>query len=41
MKPFLLACVAVAAISVGAFFGLHAIGFSASDVASGSAVRLD
>lgn len=41
MRVFFLACVAVAAISVAAYYGLHAVGFSASDVASGTAVRLD
>jgi hypothetical protein len=41
MRVFFLACVAVAAISVAAYYGLHAVGFSASDVASGAAVRLD
>ncbi|PSL18721.1 hypothetical protein [Shimia abyssi] len=41
MKAFLLSCVAIAVISVAAYYGLHSAGFSASDVASGSSVRLD
>ncbi|WP_353311174.1 MULTISPECIES: hypothetical protein [unclassified Shimia] len=41
MKTFFLACVAVVAISVIAFFALHEAGFSASEQASGSSVRLD
>ncbi|WP_270725082.1 hypothetical protein [Shimia sp. Alg240-R146] len=41
MKTFLLACVAVVGTAIAAYYGLHAVGFSASDQGSGEAVRLD
>ncbi|CUH51266.1 MULTISPECIES: hypothetical protein [Shimia] len=41
MKTFFMACVAVAVISVVAYYGLHEAGFATSDQASGSSVRLD
>lgn len=41
MKTFLLACATVAAISIVAYYGLHALGFSTTEAATGDAVRLD
>lgn len=42
MKAMLSAFVVMALISVGAFYGLNAVGFSSSDrQTSGNAVRLD
>lgn len=42
MKTFILACVAVVAIAVAAFFGLHSVGFSTQEAgSSGASVRLD
>jgi hypothetical protein len=41
MKTFLLACVTVAGISVVAYYGLHTLGFSSTEVGSGPSVRLD
>lgn len=41
MKMFYLACAAIAVISVAAYYGLHEVGFSTSDQASGGSVRLD
>ena len=41
MKTFLLACVTVAGISVVAYYGLHAMGFSSTETGIGPSVRLD
>ena len=41
MKAMLLAFVAIAVISVGAYFGLDNAGFSAAEREAGPAVRLD
>lgn len=41
MKAFLAASVAMAAIAVGAHYGLDLAGMSAKDVFQGDAVRLD
>ncbi len=42
MKTFILACVAVVAIAIVAYFGLHSAGFSTQEAAtSGASVRLD
>jgi hypothetical protein len=40
MREMLLAFVAMGVISVGAFYGLQEIGFSAAEQGSGNAVRL-
>ncbi len=41
MREIILAFVAMAVISVGAYYGLNALGFSAADQGAGDAVRLD
>lgn len=41
MKAMMTAFAAVIVISVGAWYGLGQIGFSAADTTSGTAVRLD
>lgn len=41
MKTFLLACVAIAGIAVAAYYGLHAVGFSTGEAATGASVRLE
>ncbi len=41
MKAMMTAFVAIAVISVGAWYGLGELGFSAADQTSGSAVRLN
>jgi hypothetical protein len=41
MKAMMTAFAAVIVISVGAWYGLGQIGFSAADKTSGAAVRLD
>ena len=41
MKAMITAFVAIAVISVGAFYGLKEAGYSSSDRQSGEAVRLD
>ena len=41
MKAMLTGFAAAALISVGAYFGLGEMGFSAQDVYSGESVRLD
>ena len=40
MRPMLLAFLAIAVITVGAWYGLREAGFSAADRQSGDAVRL-
>ncbi|WP_255569791.1 hypothetical protein [Actibacterium sp. 188UL27-1] len=40
MRPMLLAFLAIAIITVGAWYGLNQAGFSAADRQSGDAVRL-
>ena len=40
MKAFLSAMVAMAVISVGAYYGLHALPFSAADATASENVRL-
>ncbi|WP_299962555.1 hypothetical protein [uncultured Roseobacter sp.] len=40
MREMVLAALAMAVISVGAFYGLHEAGFSAADRTAGQAVRL-
>lgn len=41
MRPMMLAFAAIAVVTVGAWFGLGELGFSAADRQSGDAVRLD
>ncbi|MEL6205313.1 MAG: hypothetical protein AAFR47_08385 [Pseudomonadota bacterium] len=41
MRAFILACVALVAISWGANFGLNELGFSAEEQGSSPSVRLD
>ena len=41
MKAMLMGFAAMIVISVGAYYGLQAMGFSAGAVNSGDAVRLD
>lgn len=41
MRPMLLAFVAIAVITVGAWYTLGELGFSSSDRLSSDAVRLD
>lgn len=41
MKAMLTGFAAMIVISVGAYYGLNAWGFSAADTTMGSAVRLD
>ena len=41
MKTILIACIAMAAITVGAYYGLGAVGWDAASQNSGGAVRLD
>jgi len=41
MRPMLLAFLAIALITVGAWYGLNQTGFSSSERLSGNAGRLD
>ncbi|WP_269648228.1 hypothetical protein [Thiosulfatihalobacter marinus] len=41
MKAFLLSCVAIVVVAVGAYYGLNAVGFSTADATTGASVRLD
>jgi len=41
MKTILIACVAMIVISVGAYYGLEAVGWDAASQTTGDAVRLD
>ncbi|WP_425099451.1 hypothetical protein [Tropicibacter sp. S64] len=41
MKAMLAGFAAAVLIAVGAYYGLHEIGFSSAEQASGPAVRLD
>lgn len=41
MRVMLISFAAVAVISAGAYFALHAAGFSAADQLAGQSVRLD
>lgn len=41
MKAMLASFAAIVLIGVGAYFGLHALGFSSQDVYSGSNVRVE
>lgn len=41
MKTILIAVIAVALVSVGAYFGLDMLGFDSASQTSGNAVRLD
>ena len=41
MKAMLSAFVAIALIAIGAFIGLHQLGFSSGDRQASDAVRLD
>ena len=41
MKAMLLGFIAIAVIGVGAYYGLHALGFSSAEMYSGGSVRLD
>ena len=40
MREIVLAAIAMAVISVGAYYGLHEIGFSAADRTVSTSVRL-
>jgi hypothetical protein len=41
MKTILIACVALIVVSIGAYYGLGAMGFDSASQVSSGAVRLD